>query len=204
MSEESEIRWALFASGFGSNLENVLKIEKEPGFQNQKIVWIHTNRECPAAEKARTFNKETFVLSSKLPNYEKQVLEALQSHRINGIFLLGYMRILSASFIEAFQGCIVNLHPSLLPKYPGLDSIRRAYEAGDEKVGVTLHQVTADLDAGPILKQMDFLRDSKASLEEITEKVHDYERKLVRDFLFDLESSSAKRLGLLGDGSTIL
>ena len=88
------------------------------------------------------------------------------------------MRILSKDFLEKFPGKIINIHPSLLPKYKGVESIKRAYEAGDEYIGVTIHYVNEEVDGGKILAQDKFKVDYEKSLDDIEEEVHKLEHKL--------------------------
>ena len=86
--------------------------------------------------------------------FEAALLKPLLGARPDIICLAGFMRILTPAFIDRFQGRMINIHPSLLPKYPGLHTHARAIEAGDEEAGATVHEVTTDLDSGPILGQV--------------------------------------------------
>jgi len=185
-----KIRWAVFASGNGSNLQNFLDLEKSGQISKQEIVWVHADRECRALERAQQLGKSTWKESPKSPNFVARLLEELHRHRVDRIFLLGYMRILSADFLNQWRRPIVNLHPSLLPKYRGLEAIRQAYEAGDELVGVSLHEVIAELDAGPILSQKSLSKDPHDTLETLTQRIHGLEHEVVRDYLLSLESTA--------------
>ncbi len=183
-----KIRWAVFASGNGTNLQNFLNLEKQGMLPTQEIALVHVDRPCRAQDRAQLFNKAIVFKSSKDPDYTPALLERLNLEQIDRIFLLGYMRILKPDFLKAFSKPIINLHPSLLPKHRGLDAIRKAYEAGDEELGVSIHEVVEELDAGPILHQAKLVRNPNESLEELTERLHQLEYQSVRDYLLSLES----------------
>ncbi len=183
------IRWAVFASGNGTNLQNVLDLEKAGQIPHQEIVLIHADRECKAMERALKSNKMVWKESPKTLGFVDKLLMELSAQRIDRIFLLGYMRILSPEFLKKWQRPVLNLHPSMLPKYRGLEAIERAYQAGDELVGVSLHEVVEELDAGPILLQKSLQRDPIESLESLTERIHRLEHQMVREYLLSLERS---------------
>jgi phosphoribosylglycinamide formyltransferase-1 len=181
-------RWAIFVSGNGSNLQNVLELEKT-GLQNNQVVAVYADKECFAVERAKKFNKPVLILSPKEEGADQKLIEFLSAHEANAIFLLGYMRILKPGFLEKWKQPIVNLHPSILPKHKGLDAIKKAYEAGDAEFGVSLHEVAPEVDSGPLLSQLKFPRPEGCSYEESVEKVHEMERKIVREYLFGLEKN---------------
>jgi len=180
-------RWAVFVSGRGSNLQNFLNLESE--LQKSKVVAVYANKECPAIERSKKAEKPALVLSPKEEGHSTKLLSFLKANEVQAIFMLGYMRILSSDFLKAWEGEIVNLHPSLLPKYPGLQAIERSYQSGDEFVGVSLHRVIEEVDAGGLLKQSKMKREPSWSLEETEEKLHELEKRIVREYLFDLEKN---------------
>lgn len=185
------MRWAVFVSGTGSNLQNFLDLERKRILKKHRIVLVVADRPCPAIDKAKRAKKEVWIQSPKSEGFSKALLKALKAQRVDAIFLLGYMRILSEDFLKSWKKRIVNLHPSWLPQYPGLNAIERAVQADEDFLGVTLHEVVPEVDAGPILRQISFPRDRSLSLESLTEQVHAYERKLVTEFLLDLERLSS-------------
>lgn len=180
------IQWAVFVSGQGSNLQNFLDLEKSH-LKNQKLVAVVADRECQGIERARRAQKPTMILSPKQSDWTAQILKFLKKHNVDSIFLLGYMRILSPEFLSQWKGRLVNLHPSCLPSYPGLDSVKRACEAGEKYLGVSIHEVIQEVDAGRILRQISFPRDAQWNFEEAMQRVHSFEHQLVRDYLLDLE-----------------
>lgn len=185
------IRWAVFVSGQGSNLENVLHLEKSKALKSQKVSCVVADRVCPAIDKARKASKPVFVLSPKEEKFDQQLISFLKEYRVNRIFLLGYMKILPASFLSRWAKPIINLHPSLLPKYKGLHAIEQAFEAGDSELGPSLHDVVDDLDSGQILLQKSFPRLQDDDLQSISKKMHETEHELVQEYLLKLDKSVA-------------
>ena len=145
-------RVAVLVSGRGSNLQAL--IDKASGYE---IAIVASNRpQAPALEVARAAGLPTWALDSRsLPReeFDATMSRNLEDRHIGTIALAGYMRILSPAFIARWRGRIVNIHPSLLPKYRGLDPHERALAAGDNLTGCTVHVVTEELDSGEILAQ---------------------------------------------------
>lgn len=179
-------RWAVFVSGEGTNLQNFLDLEKSK-LKNQILAAVISDRVCRGLERAKEYQKPTLTLSPKSPNWVEEVLAFLKLHQVDSIFLLGYMRILSPDFLKAWKGRLINLHPSWLPAYPGVESVRRAFEAGEKFFGVSLHEVVEVVDAGPILRQISFPRKPDHTFEQVLAEVHQHERKIVGDYLLDLD-----------------
>lgn len=146
-------RWAIFVSGQGSNLAALIGLRAEHPEAVTHIelsLVVSSNPQAPALDKAQKAGIKTIVLAEKI-NWS-QVEEDLNSNGITHIFLLGFMKIIPKSFLEKWKKPILNVHPSLLPAYPGLRSIDRALEDG-APLGVTVHHVTAEVDAGEIVLQ---------------------------------------------------
>ncbi|WP_296111834.1 phosphoribosylglycinamide formyltransferase [uncultured Anaerococcus sp.] len=169
----------IFASGTGTNFEALADSREIKKLAHIEIM-VCDKPGAKVIEKAEMRNIKTFVFSPKdyenKAAYEKEILEKIKD--LDYIFLAGYMRILSKDFLEKFPGKIINIHPSLLPKYKGIESIKRAYEAGDEYIGVTIHYVNEEVDGGKILAQDKFKVDYEKSLDDIEEEVHKLEHKL--------------------------
>lgn len=140
-------RVAVLISGRGSNMQALVR-----DAQAYEVVLVASNKpQAPGLDWARAQAIPTWAWDSRgLPRerFDATLSEALSDHGVGTIALAGYMRLLSAGFIEAWRGRILNIHPSLLPKYPGLDTHARAIEAGDTVSGCTVHMVTEDLDSG--------------------------------------------------------
>ncbi len=150
-------RVAILISGGGSNMRAlvasmtgdhparpVLVASNDPAAAG--LTWAAAQGIATAAVDHRPFGRDRSA-------FEAALLAALRAARPDILCLAGFMRILTPAFIGEFQGRMLNIHPSLLPKYPGLHTHQRALAAGDVEAGCTVHEVTADLDAGPILGQ---------------------------------------------------
>lgn len=149
-------RVAILISGSGSNMARL--IESMAGTHPARPVLVISNRpEAGGLRRAAAQGVPTAVIDHRAhatrAGFESALAAALEDARPDIVALAGFMRILSAGFVARFAGRIVNIHPSLLPAYPGLDTHARALAAGEGWAGCTVHEVTAELDAGPILGQ---------------------------------------------------
>jgi phosphoribosylglycinamide formyltransferase 1 len=150
-------RLGVLLSGRGSNFEALadsVAADRIPGAQ---IAIVIANREgAQGIDRAAARGIPTLVLPSRgleREAYDRQVVAALREHKVDLVCLAGYMRLLSPYFVQAFPQRILNIHPSLLPSFPGLESQRQALEYGVKFAGCTVHFVDENLDAGPILLQ---------------------------------------------------
>jgi phosphoribosylglycinamide formyltransferase-1 len=144
-------------SGRGSNFEALAKSVAAGRISNAEISIVVSNREgAPGIQRAEARGIKTRVIPSKgleRETYDRQVAAVLNEHKVDLICLAGYMRLLSPFFVAAFPNRILNIHPSLLPSFPGLESQRQALEYGVKFAGCTVHFVDENLDAGPIVLQ---------------------------------------------------
>jgi phosphoribosylglycinamide formyltransferase-1 len=150
-------RIAVLLSGRGSNFEALADSVVAGRIPDAEIALVLSNREgAQGIDKARARGLETCVIPSKgleREAFDKLVVAALKEKNVELVCLAGYMRLLSAYFVAAFPGRILNIHPSLLPAFPGLESQRQALEHGSKFTGCTVHFVDENLDAGPIILQ---------------------------------------------------
>ena len=174
-----KIKTAVFISGTGSNLKNLIKfsiIKKSP----ISIDLIFSN--TPKAKGLRysnQFNIKKYVSNFKNPKIaEVKILNFLKKENIEFICLAGFMKILSKSFIKKFNGKIINIHPSLLPKYKGLNTHIKAIQNKDKLAGCTVHLVTAKLDSGKIILQKKVKILKKDTPSSLAKKVLRQEHKL--------------------------
>jgi phosphoribosylglycinamide formyltransferase 1 len=147
-----KVKTAVFISGTGSNLQNLIK------FSLRKSSPISINLIVSNSKKAKGLKyADQFKIKKKVLNYhfnkieEKKALSSLKNNKINLICLAGFMKVLSANFISQFNGKIINIHPSLLPKYKGLNTHEKAIKNKDKFSGCTVHYVTKKLDSGKII-----------------------------------------------------
>jgi phosphoribosylglycinamide formyltransferase-1 len=150
-------RIGVLLSGRGSNFEALATNVASRRIPYAEIAIALSNREdARGIEKARALGIDARVISSKgleREAYDKLVIAALQEKRVDLVCLAGYMRLLSPQFVAAFHNRILNIHPSLLPAFPGLEAQRQALEHGVKFSGCTVHFVDENLDAGPIVLQ---------------------------------------------------
>jgi phosphoribosylglycinamide formyltransferase-1 len=150
-------RIGVLLSGRGSNFVALADSVSASRIPNAEIALVVSNREgAPGIEKARERGLATRVIPSKgleRETYDRQVVAALREVKVDLVCLAGYMRLLSPYFVTAFPQRILNIHPSLLPSFPGLESQKQALEYGVKFAGCTVHFVDENLDAGPIVLQ---------------------------------------------------
>jgi len=150
-------RIGVLLSGRGSNFEALAESVAAGRIPNAEIAVVISNREgAPGIERARARGIETRVIPSKgleREAYDRQVVAALRVKQVDLVCLAGFMRLLSPYFVAAFPNRILNIHPSLLPAFPGLEAQRQVLEYGVKWSGCTVHIVDENLDAGPIVTQ---------------------------------------------------
>jgi phosphoribosylglycinamide formyltransferase-1 len=150
-------RIGVLLSGRGSNFEALAESIDAGRIRNAEIAIVISNKPgAPGLERARVRGILARAIPSKgleRESYDRQVVAVLQEHQVDLVCLAGYMRLLSPFFVAAFPSRILNIHPSLLPSFPGLESQRQALEYGVKFAGCTVHFVDENLDAGPIVLQ---------------------------------------------------
>jgi phosphoribosylglycinamide formyltransferase-1 len=150
-------RIGVLLSGRGSNFEALAESVAVGRIRNAEIAIVISNREgAPGIQRAEARGIRSLAIPSKgleRETYDRQVAAVLDEHNVDLICLAGYMRLLSPYFVARFPNRILNIHPSLLPSFPGLESQRQALEYGVKFVGCTVHFVDENLDAGPIVIQ---------------------------------------------------
>tara|TARA_Y100000588_G_scaffold262102_1_gene276717 strand:+ start:89 stop:715 length:627 start_codon:yes stop_codon:yes gene_type:complete len=152
-----KFKLAVFVSGNGSNLQAIID-SIENNYLAAEISLILSNvKDAYALERGKNHGLEVVFLDPKIypnkANYEQKIIDLLLSKSIDLICLAGFMRILGKKFIETFSGKIINIHPSLLPAFPGLDVQKKALEHGAKFSGCTVHFVNEEVDGGPIILQ---------------------------------------------------
>ena len=149
-----KISTAVFRSGRGSNLKNLLKFSKKKNSPIKIELVFSNNKNAVGLNYAKLNKINTLFLSSKkFDVLEKKLLKVLKKKKIKFICLAGFMKVLTTNFITNFKGKIINIHPSLLPKYKGLNTHQRVLENKEIYTGCTVHFVSAKLDSGKIILQ---------------------------------------------------
>lgn len=159
MSDEANEtnRLAVLISGRGSNMLALARAVREGAIPNAQIAVVVSDRaSAPGLKLAAEQGIETLVVERRgraREEHEREIIAALRARRVDLVCLAGYMRLLSPVFVEAYRWRTLNIHPSLLPAFPGLDAQRQALEHGVKWTGCTVHFVDETLDGGPIIEQ---------------------------------------------------
>jgi phosphoribosylglycinamide formyltransferase-1 len=147
----------VLVSGGGSNLQALLDASRQGDYPAEVACVVSNVPGAFALERARTAGVPAVVVDHKAfaskPDFERALLDALRAHGVEWVCLAGFMRLVSADFLAAFPGRVLNIHPSLLPAFPGLHVQRQALERGVKIAGCTVHFVDAGMDTGPIIAQ---------------------------------------------------
>jgi formyltetrahydrofolate-dependent phosphoribosylglycinamide formyltransferase len=154
----SRARVGILLSGRGPNLASLIEAAGAADCPYEVVLVLSDNPDAPGLDRARALGVDARAIDRRLYGkdreaHERIVDDALREAGVEYVALAGYMRILTPFLVGAWEGRMVNIHPSLLPKYPGLDTHRRAIETRDAEAGCTVHLVTNDLDCGPVLGQ---------------------------------------------------
>ena len=174
-----KFKTAVFISGTGSNLKNLIKFSKIKNSPISVDLIFSNNYKAKGLKFSNLFDIKKYVLTFKdTKAAEEKILNLLNKDNIKFICLAGFMKILSRSFIKKFNGKIINIHPSLLPKYKGLDTHIRAIKNKDKVAGCTVHFVTSKLDSGKIILQREVKISKKDTPTSLTKKVLKQEHKL--------------------------
>jgi phosphoribosylformylglycinamidine cyclo-ligase len=192
-------RLAVFASGNGSNFQ-ALADACRSGEIPARIALLVTDRpECTAVERARRLSIPVLALRPKdfpdKASYERQILNRLQEERVDWVVLAGYMRLVGPTLLSAYEGKMINLHPSLLPAFPGKDAIGQAWRHGVKVTGVTVHFVDEGMDTGPIFLQEPVPVEPGDTLESLEERIHRVEHRLLVEAVRRLVSRQAEANG---------
>jgi phosphoribosylglycinamide formyltransferase 1 len=167
-------RLAVFASGRGSNFLAIAAALKSAHRHSIELLLCDVEG-APVLQRARELKVPTFPVSYKgLPReaVEKKIVRHLERRQVDLVALAGFMKLLTPYFIDAFRGPIINLHPSLLPKYPGTHGIQESYASPDKELGITVMRIDQGIDTGPALLQKSFTRTGTESIEEIEARIH--------------------------------
>ncbi len=200
MSENSPLRLAIFASGRGSNAMAILSAVRTGRLSRVDPVLLVCDREnAPVLEKAREAKIPALqILPKAFPSkdeYERGILFHLREKNVEAIALAGYMRLVGPALIEAYPDRIVNIHPSLLPAFPGLNAQKQAIDYGVRVTGVTVHFVDLQMDHGPVILQKCLAVSPEDTEESLIERLLPLEHEA---YVEALEGLSCGRLRISG------
>ena len=175
----NRFKTAVFISGTGSNFKNLIKFSKTKKSPISINLVISNVRKAKGLRHADKFNiKKKIFNFSNIKDTEKKILNLLKKEKINLICLAGFMKILSKNFIKKFNGKIINIHPSLLPKYKGLNTHFKAIKNKDRFAGCTVHYVTENIDSGKIIMQKKIKVAAQDNAISLAKKILKQEHKL--------------------------
>ena len=174
-----KVKTAVFISGTGSNLRNLIKFSQTKKSPITISLIISNTKKAKGLRYANQFNiKKKIFNFQKIRDTEKNILTFIKKERIELICLAGFMKIISKDFIKKFSGEIINIHPSLLPKYKGLNTHEKVIKNKDKFTGCTVHFVTAKLDSGKIILQRKIKVNANDNSTSLAKKVLKQEHKL--------------------------
>ncbi len=175
----------ILISGRGSNMVALVNAVQSGEIPDSEVSVVISNRaDAAGLEKARARGVETVVITQNgraREEHDAEIIDELKKHGVELVCLAGYMRLLSPDFIRAFPNKIINIHPSLLPVFPGLDPQKQAYEAGVRVTGCTVHYVDELLDHGPTILQCEVERLDDDTVETLSARILEQEHRLYID-----------------------
>ncbi|MBT8145210.1 MAG: phosphoribosylglycinamide formyltransferase [Gammaproteobacteria bacterium] len=171
---------AVLISGNGSNLQALIDASKD---SNYRIVGVISNNpQAFGLQRAEQADIPTSIIDHRTYpdriSFDRELMAQLDELKPALIVLAGFMRILSSEFVNHFAGRIINIHPSLLPKYPGTNTHQRVLDAGDDQHGVSIHFVTEHLDGGPVVAHASVPVDSEDDVDSLQQKIHFEEHRI--------------------------
>ena len=182
---------AVLASTNGTDLQAIID-EIKAGTLNVELSLVGSNKECFAIERSRDQGFNTLVIDSKdksREEFDMELMDELEKHDIDLIVLVGYMRLFSPLFVEKYDRKIINIHPSLLPKYPGMemDVYKSVLDAGEKETGMTIHFVDEGMDTGEIILQKKVDIEESDTVDSLKIKVQNLEKQwypeIIRQFI---------------------
>jgi formyltetrahydrofolate-dependent phosphoribosylglycinamide formyltransferase len=193
MPETHKKKIVILISGSGTNMVAIINAQKNGSLNAEIPLVICDNPNAPGIQKARDLGCKTLITpyakGVSREGSESRIVEAIVEYDIDLIVLAGFMRILSAGFVRKFSGRIINIHPSLLPSFPGAHAIKDVLEAGVEFTGVTIHVVDEQVDHGPIIAQERVAVLPGDCEESLAARIHAVEHRLYPEVLQHVLSS---------------
>lgn len=198
------MRIAVFASGSGSNFEAIVQATRDGRLPFVEVALLVCDQaQAYAIKRAERLGIPVFLFSAKdyvsKEAFEQEILVQLKQEEIDFIVLAGYMRLIGNVLLTSYQGRMINLHPSLLPAFPGKDAIKKAWEYGVKIMGATVHFVDEGMDTGPIIDQEVIFVHKEDTEESLQQKIHEVEHRLLIRVLQGL--SEEAQLGIEGKGN---
>lgn len=188
---------AIFASGSGSNFEAIVQAVQQGQLQGVEVTLLVCDKPgAKVLERAERLGIEAFVFDPKAyagkVAFEAEIVAQLQKRGVSLVVLAGYMRLVGETLLHAYEGRIINLHPSLLPAFTGKDAIGQALDYGVKVTGVTVHVVDAGLDTGPIIAQLPVAVEENDTAQTLAARIHQVEHGLLVEVIGWLAADRVK------------
>lgn len=178
----AKYRIAVFASGQGSNFQSLLDASRAGELDAEIVLLVCDKPQAFVVERARQAGVECYLFDPKAyarrEDYEAEIAAELEKRRVDLVVLAGYMRLLTAVLVEPYAGRMINIHPSLLPAFPGKNAIGQAWDYGVKVTGVTVHFVDGGMDTGSVIAQKAVEIAPDDTLESLEAKIHAAEQRL--------------------------
>jgi len=191
-------------SGGGTNLQAIIDACTDSAYPAEVVGVISNKEDVYGLTRAKNADIATVALSHKAfdsrEDYDQALIKKIDAFDADLIVLAGFMRILTPNFVQHFQGRLLNIHPSLLPKYQGLNTHQRAIDAGDDVHGVSVHFVTEELDGGPVILQAKVPVFEGDSSDDLAARVHEQEHRI---YPLVVKWFSEKRLNMQGENAVL-
>lgn len=175
-------RIVVLISGSGTNLQAIINACKSENYPGDVVGVISNKANVYGLTRAQEENIDAQVLSHQSydsrESYDQALIKLIDTFKPDLVVLAGFMRILTPAFVQNFNGKLLNIHPSLLPKYQGLNTHQRAIDAGDTEHGVSVHFVTEELDGGPVILQAKVPIFAGDSADDLIARVHEQEHRI--------------------------
>ncbi len=204
-----KIRLGVLISGRGSNLQSIIDASKAGNIDAEVVVVISDKKDAQGLEGARVNNIDTIFINpkeyKKREEYDRKVVEELKKYNVVLVLLAGFMRIVTSALIEPFRNRIMNIHPALLPSFPGINAQRQAIDYGVKFSGCTVHFVEEGMDEGPIIIQAVVPVLDNDTAESLSKRILKYEHKIypmaVQFFAEGRLKVEGRRVAVSGDGA---
>ncbi len=197
-------RIVVLISGSGSNLQAIIDACKTPDYPGQVVGVISNKADAYGLTRAANADIANEVLSHKdfadRETYDQALIKKIDAYQADLVVLAGFMRILTPNFVQHFSGKLLNIHPSLLPKYQGLNTHQRAIDAGDTEHGVSVHFVTEELDGGPVILQAKVPIFAEDDADILASRIHQQEHRI---YPLVVKWFCADRLVMQGDNAVL-
>mgnify|MGYP001317795459 CR=1 FL=1 len=198
-AQPRKFRIAVFASGSGSNFQAIVDAVQRRELDVEVALLVCDKPQAKVVQRAYAAGVAAFTFRPKeyasREAYEAEIVRVLEEHEIDLIVLAGYMRLVTRVLLEPYEGRIINIHPALLPSFPGVDGIGDAFRYGVKVTGVTVHYVDDGMDTGPIIAQEPVRIEPVDTLETLAAKIHAVEHKLYPEVIRQISEGRVRLEG---------